>query len=113
MCTLAERLVACCTCPAAGTVHSNGFGHLMRLNGREGGSKLATGSQLMQAGHRVGVGDRWTCSGDRNSAAASVAIGTVRLATKPARQCGTCTRLLLLRWDTHQGLPLPAVPHSS
>ena len=33
---------------AAGTVHSNGFGHLMRLNGREGGSKHATGRQLMQ-----------------------------------------------------------------
>ncbi|EFN52577.1 hypothetical protein CHLNCDRAFT_138584, partial [Chlorella variabilis] len=31
-----------------GTVHSNGFGHLMRLNGREGGSKHATGRQLMQ-----------------------------------------------------------------
>lgn len=33
---------------AAGTVHSNGYGHLMRLNGREGGSKRASGRQLMQ-----------------------------------------------------------------
>lgn len=32
----------------AGTVHSNGFGHLARLNGREGGSKRASGRQLMQ-----------------------------------------------------------------
>ncbi|KAL4420457.1 hypothetical protein ABPG75_010113 [Micractinium tetrahymenae] len=31
-----------------GTVHSNGYGHLMRLNGREGGSKRASGRQLMQ-----------------------------------------------------------------
>lgn len=31
-----------------GTVHSNGFGHLARLNGREGGSKRASGRQLMQ-----------------------------------------------------------------
>lgn len=35
--------------PPAGTVHTNGFGHLMRLNGREGGSKRASGRQLMQA----------------------------------------------------------------
>lgn len=33
---------------AVGTVHSNGYGHLMRLNGREGGSKRASGRQLMQ-----------------------------------------------------------------
>lgn len=29
-------------------MHSNGFGHLMRLNGREGGSTRASGRQLMQ-----------------------------------------------------------------
>lgn len=29
-------------------MHSNGFGHLARLNGREGGSKRASGRQLMQ-----------------------------------------------------------------
>lgn len=38
----------CCSL-LAGTVHSNGFGHLARLNGREGGSKRASGRQLMQA----------------------------------------------------------------
>ena len=31
----------------AGSVHSSGYGHLMRLNGREGGSKTASGRQLM------------------------------------------------------------------
>jgi hypothetical protein len=36
-----------------GTVHSNGFGHLMRLNGREGGSRGATGRQLMQVGRAL------------------------------------------------------------
>ncbi|AQK49253.1 PHD finger protein [Zea mays] len=30
-----------------GIVHDNGFGHLVRINGREGGSSLLTGIQLM------------------------------------------------------------------
>uniref|UniRef100_J3N717 PHD-type domain-containing protein n=2 Tax=Oryza brachyantha TaxID=4533 RepID=J3N717_ORYBR len=30
-----------------GIVHENGFGHLVRVNGREGGSSVMTGSQLM------------------------------------------------------------------
>uniref|UniRef100_A0A0E0ME41 PHD-type domain-containing protein n=1 Tax=Oryza punctata TaxID=4537 RepID=A0A0E0ME41_ORYPU len=30
-----------------GIVHENGFGHLVRINGREGGSSVMTGSQLM------------------------------------------------------------------
>lgn len=30
-----------------GIVHSNGYGHLLTLNGREGGSKLLSGSHIM------------------------------------------------------------------
>lgn len=30
-----------------GVLHSNGFGHLMRINGRERGSRVLSGSQLM------------------------------------------------------------------
>jgi len=31
-----------------GVVHSNGYGHLLRINGREGGSKSATGLELVR-----------------------------------------------------------------
>lgn len=30
-----------------GVVHANGYGHLLTLNGREGGSKLLSGSDIM------------------------------------------------------------------
>ncbi|XP_078441648.1 RING/FYVE/PHD zinc finger superfamily protein [Wolffia australiana] len=30
-----------------GVVHSNGYGHLLRINGREGGSRVLTGSDVM------------------------------------------------------------------
>lgn len=30
-----------------GVVHANGFGHLLRVNGREGGSKFLKGSDIM------------------------------------------------------------------
>ena len=36
------------TRPPAGVLHSNGFGHLLRVNGREGGSRRASGRQLME-----------------------------------------------------------------
>lgn len=39
-------------------MHSNGYGHLMRLNGREGGSKRASGRQLMQVGS-LGCCEAW------------------------------------------------------
>ena len=38
----------CCRPPArAGMVHANGYSHLLRVNGREGGSRTFTGAQLM------------------------------------------------------------------
>uniref|UniRef100_A0A0D9XQL4 PHD-type domain-containing protein n=1 Tax=Leersia perrieri TaxID=77586 RepID=A0A0D9XQL4_9ORYZ len=36
-----------------GIVHENGFGHLVRINGREGGSSVMTGSQLMDFWDRL------------------------------------------------------------
>ncbi|WCJ29027.1 PHD finger protein At1g33420 [Euphorbia peplus] len=36
-----------------GVVHSNGFGHLLRVNGREGGSGNITGSQVMDFWDRI------------------------------------------------------------
>jgi hypothetical protein len=36
-----------------GIVHDNGFGHLVRINGREGGSRLLTGIQLMDFWDRL------------------------------------------------------------
>lgn len=34
-------------------VHSNGFGHLLTLNGRQGGSKLLSGRQVMDFWDRL------------------------------------------------------------
>ena len=36
-----------------GIVHENGFGHLVRINGHEGGSSLLTGYQLMDFWDRL------------------------------------------------------------
>ncbi|KDP37798.1 hypothetical protein JCGZ_06700 [Jatropha curcas] len=36
-----------------GVVHSNGFGHLLRVNGREGGSNILTGSHIMDFWDRL------------------------------------------------------------
>ncbi|EAZ17917.1 hypothetical protein OsJ_33464 [Oryza sativa Japonica Group] len=36
-----------------GIVHENGFGHLVRINGREGGSSVMTGSQLINFWDRL------------------------------------------------------------
>ncbi|XP_020214399.1 PHD finger protein At1g33420 [Cajanus cajan] len=36
-----------------GVVHSNGYGHLLTLNGREGGSKLLSGSDIMDFWDRL------------------------------------------------------------
>ncbi|KAG8090947.1 hypothetical protein GUJ93_ZPchr0011g26897 [Zizania palustris] len=36
-----------------GIVHENGFGHLVRINGREGGSRVMTGYQLMDFWDRL------------------------------------------------------------
>lgn len=36
-----------------GVIHSNGFGHLLRVNGREGGSNTITGSQVMGFWDRI------------------------------------------------------------
>ncbi|XP_065878712.1 PHD finger protein At1g33420-like isoform X2 [Euphorbia lathyris] len=36
-----------------GLIHSNGFGHLLRVNGREGGSITITGSQVMDFWDRI------------------------------------------------------------
>ncbi|KAG9132704.1 hypothetical protein Leryth_020913 [Lithospermum erythrorhizon] len=36
-----------------GVIHANGLGHLLRVNGREGGSKLLSGSQVMNFWDRL------------------------------------------------------------
>lgn len=36
-----------------GIVHANGFGHLLRVNGREGGSKYLTGCDIMSFWDRL------------------------------------------------------------
>ncbi|XP_020106701.1 PHD finger protein At1g33420-like [Ananas comosus] len=36
-----------------GVVHANGYGHLLRINGREGGSKILTGCELMSFWDRL------------------------------------------------------------
>ncbi|CAI5969881.1 unnamed protein product [Closterium sp. NIES-65] len=36
-----------------GVIHTNGFGHLLRINGRERGSRLVTGRQLMGLWDRI------------------------------------------------------------
>lgn len=36
-----------------GVVHSNGYGHLLRINGREGGSKFLSGSHIMDFWDRL------------------------------------------------------------
>ncbi|CAN6475385.1 unnamed protein product [Victoria cruziana] len=36
-----------------GVVHSNGYGHLLRVNGREGGSKLLSGREIMDFWDRL------------------------------------------------------------
>lgn len=36
-----------------GVVHTNGYGHLLRVNGREGGSKLLTGYHIMSFWDRL------------------------------------------------------------
>jgi len=36
-----------------GVVHSNGYGHLLTLSGREGGSKLLSGSDIMDFWDRL------------------------------------------------------------
>ena len=38
-----------------GVVHSNGFGHLILVNGREGGSTVLTGSDIMNFWDRLCV----------------------------------------------------------
>lgn len=36
-----------------GMVHSNGYGHLLRINGREGGSPMLSGCDLMDFWDRL------------------------------------------------------------
>lgn len=36
-----------------GVVHTNGFGHLLRVNGREGGSGVLSGSHIMDFWDRL------------------------------------------------------------
>lgn len=36
-----------------GVVHANGYGHLLRVNGREGGSKLLSGHHIMSFWDRL------------------------------------------------------------
>ena len=36
-----------------GVVHSNGFGHLLRVNGREGGSRMLSGCHIMDFWDRL------------------------------------------------------------
>lgn len=36
-----------------GVVHSNGFGHLLRVNGREGGSRVLSGCHIMDFWDRL------------------------------------------------------------
>eukprot|EP00898_Chlorokybus_atmophyticus_P005645 jgi/Chlat1/6081/Chrsp4S06352 len=43
----------CATHLLHGTLHGNGFGHLLRMNGREGGSPRLSGTQLMELWDRL------------------------------------------------------------
>ena len=45
--TALSRIVSCQTHLLHGVLHSNGYGHLLRLNGREGGSRGVDGKALM------------------------------------------------------------------
>lgn len=36
-----------------GLIHSNGFGHLLSINGREGGSKFLSGREIMDLWDRI------------------------------------------------------------
>jgi hypothetical protein len=36
-----------------GVVHSNGYGHLLRINGREGGSRVVSGYHIMDFWDRL------------------------------------------------------------
>ena len=36
-----------------GVIHSNGYGHLLRVNGREGGSKILSGCHIMDFWDRL------------------------------------------------------------
>lgn len=36
-----------------GVVHSNGYGHLLRVNGKEGGSRVLSGCHIMDFWHRL------------------------------------------------------------
>lgn len=44
-----------------GVVHANGYGHLLRVNGREGGSRLLSGRHIMNFWDRLCkmLGVRW------------------------------------------------------
>jgi hypothetical protein len=44
-----------------GVVHANGFGHLLRVNGREGQGKRITGGQLMGLWERICYSLRVRC----------------------------------------------------
>ena len=45
-------------------VHSNGFGHLLSVNGFESGSEILSGHQIMELWHRIctGLGVRFSFS---------------------------------------------------
>lgn len=47
-CAVGSLSVCCRPVALAGMVHANGFGHLLRVNGREGGSRTFSGYQLTQ-----------------------------------------------------------------
>lgn len=36
-----------------GVIHANGYGHLLRVNGREGGSRVLSGSHIMNFWDRL------------------------------------------------------------
>lgn len=36
-----------------GVIHANGYGHLLRINGREGGSRLLSGSRIINFWDRL------------------------------------------------------------
>ncbi|EPS71344.1 hypothetical protein M569_03413 [Genlisea aurea] len=50
-----------------GVIHSNGYGHLLRVNGREGGSSLLSGRQILNFWDRLcgvlGVRSKGQCNG--------------------------------------------------
>ncbi|KAK9121845.1 hypothetical protein Syun_019462 [Stephania yunnanensis] len=50
---LDERVFDCNTHLLQGLIHGNGFGHLIMVNGREGGSRFLSGKQLMGLWDRI------------------------------------------------------------